>query len=74
MGQEEGRKEALGAVAQSESPPRRNLKLLAAGVDLYPKSLQLGHLFVGMGMEAVQGLVPIIRWGLERLLRVERKL
>lgn len=26
---------------------------------------------MGTGMAAGQGLVPIIRWGLERLLRVE---
>lgn len=35
--------------------------------------VQWGHAFMGMGMAAGQGLVPIIRWGLKRLLRVKRK-
>lgn len=34
----------------------------------------VGASFVGMGMEASQGLVPIIKWGLERLLRVKSRL
>lgn len=32
-----------------------------------------GHPFMGTGIAARQGLMPVIRWGLEKLLRVERE-
>lgn len=38
---------------------------------LYPDSSALGPSLHGHGVAAGQRLVPIIRWGLKRLLRVE---
>lgn len=68
-GPEEVKSESPWSWAWSSCPPKQEWP--AVGVT---ESSIVGASFVGMGMEASQGLVPIIKWGLERLLRVKSRL
>lgn len=47
------------------------MKLLAVGLAFVSEVSAVGPFLHGHEMAAVQDLVPIMRWGLERLLRVE---